>query len=371
MKTKYAVVPLLGVALATGCQEPIAPAMTDLTMQIVGGNGQQGLVGRELPEPLVVRVLDARGRPVKGQLVSFRVTAGGGTMYAGEGLTNANGIAQDWWTLGPYLGDNSVEVRAVDPATGAKQNFGTFSATAHFPTFTLTVTAGSGRVMSNPPGIDCGTDCSEAYDSTTVVALTAIPDSGFVFVGWTGSCSGPGLCVVSMDTNRVVSAVYATAYTVTVNVTGTGFVYDESGGIWCPTQSCAAPFATGAVVALHAHAESTAVFGGWSGACSGADTVCTFTVGGNVSVGATFEAGQARLSVTGAHAYYYSSPQGIDCGSDCSEDYPVGTMVVVQVIVDPGYVFGGWFGCDNAGTDCIVTMTSTGRTVGATVTPWP
>src|SRR5262249_28825938 len=49
------------------------------------------------------------------------------------------------------------------------------------PRYTLTVTLagnGSGSVTSNPAGITCGTDCTEIYNSGTVVTFTATPASG-------------------------------------------------------------------------------------------------------------------------------------------------------------------------------------------------
>lgn len=53
-------------------------------------------------------------------------------MYAGASLTNKDGIAQEWFTLGPS-GPQVVEVRAVDPTSGAKQLFATFNATVAAP----------------------------------------------------------------------------------------------------------------------------------------------------------------------------------------------------------------------------------------------
>lgn len=43
---------------------------------------------------------------------------------------------------------------------------------------------GTGTVRSLPPGINCGSDCDEHYDSGTVVTLTAVPDTGSYFAGW-------------------------------------------------------------------------------------------------------------------------------------------------------------------------------------------
>jgi hypothetical protein len=53
-------------------------------------------------------------------------------------------------------------------------------------TFTLTVTklgGGSGTVSSSPVGIQCGTDCSQAYASGTVVTMRAVPATGSTFRG--------------------------------------------------------------------------------------------------------------------------------------------------------------------------------------------
>ena len=70
---------------------------------------------------------------------------------------------------------------------------------------TLTVTragTGTGGVSSSPAGIDCGADCSEIYDSGTVVTLTAAASAGSTFAGWSGACSGSGACVVTMAPPR-------------------------------------------------------------------------------------------------------------------------------------------------------------------------
>jgi len=103
-----------------------------LSMSIVSGDGQTGLPGQTLPDPMVVRIETTRGRktgPASGVLVNFVVTQGGGSMYAGTGMTDENGVASDWWTLGPEEGPNELEVRAVHGAAGVKELYGSFSAT--------------------------------------------------------------------------------------------------------------------------------------------------------------------------------------------------------------------------------------------------
>ncbi|HVR71786.1 MAG TPA: PKD domain-containing protein, partial [Vicinamibacteria bacterium] len=76
-------------------------------------------------------------------------------------------------------------------------------------TLEVTLTgSGGGTVSSNPSGVSCLPDCSEAYPSGTVVSLTAAPDSSSSFVGWSGACSGSGACNVSMNVDRDVTAKF-------------------------------------------------------------------------------------------------------------------------------------------------------------------
>jgi hypothetical protein len=99
-------------------------------LEIVEGADQSGPVGEELPTALAVRVLDVAGSPIEGQVVNFRVTLGGGSVFAGVSLSNADGIARERWTLGPVAGPQELEARAVDSATGDAIVFETFRCTA-------------------------------------------------------------------------------------------------------------------------------------------------------------------------------------------------------------------------------------------------
>lgn len=80
------------------------------------------------------------------------------------------------------------------------------------PMLTVTneaVDGGAGTVTSQPGGIHCGMDCDEAYPHDTPVTLTANADSGSVFRGWSGACSGnTPACEVIMGMNRTVTATF-------------------------------------------------------------------------------------------------------------------------------------------------------------------
>lgn len=123
----------VGLALAlfaTGCgQQPTQPEASGLArFQVVSGDAQQGQPGQELPDALVVQALDAEDKPLKEVLVNFRVVEGGGTIWAGSAMTDKDGFARDYWTLG-QTGTQRVEVRAVDPTTGERRVYGEFTAT--------------------------------------------------------------------------------------------------------------------------------------------------------------------------------------------------------------------------------------------------
>ncbi len=76
----------------------------------------------------------------------------------------------------------------------------------------LTVTrggAGSGTVSSAPAGISCGATCNASFPLGTAVTLTASPDTGASFSGWSGACSGTGTCLVTMSADQAVTATFA------------------------------------------------------------------------------------------------------------------------------------------------------------------
>ena len=85
--------------------------------------------------------------------------------------------------------------------------------------YTLTVTlagTSTGTVTSKPAGIDCPSTCSGSFASGTVVKLTAKAGAGAFFAGWSGACSGMGVCTVTMNSNLEVTATFNVSQTVNV-----------------------------------------------------------------------------------------------------------------------------------------------------------
>ena len=69
--------------------------------------------------------------------------------------------------------------------------------------------SGGGNVTSVPAGIDCGATCSHQFTAGTSVTLTAAPNSGSTFAGWSGGgCSGTGTCALTVNSNTIVNAAF-------------------------------------------------------------------------------------------------------------------------------------------------------------------
>ena len=79
-----------GFVIQTACGDPVSvPNPADMVLHVVSGDSQVGVPFEELPEPIVVQVVDtANNQPVFNQVINFRVVEGGGSVYAGVAHTN-------------------------------------------------------------------------------------------------------------------------------------------------------------------------------------------------------------------------------------------------------------------------------------------
>ena len=51
-------------------------------------------------------------------------------------------------------------------------------------------------------------DGSNSYAAGTQIPVAASPSAGYAFINWTGDCTGSGSCVVTLDSDKTVTAVF-------------------------------------------------------------------------------------------------------------------------------------------------------------------
>ena len=140
-----------------------------------------------------------------------------------------------------------------------------------------TTGSGGGTVTSAPGGISCPGTCTAAYAPGIHVTLTATPEAGSRFAGWSGDCSGSSsTATVTLDGARACTATFTRTYTLTVGKSGDGafesLVTSDPVGVSCG-DTCTATYDADTSVTLNADAAEGYEFQGWSGAGCGTGTV--------------------------------------------------------------------------------------------------
>ena len=276
-------------------------------------------------------------------------------------VCNANGNAYDLMTT---CEDGEI-CDSVDPACKGAA--------------VLTVSVSDfGVVRSTPAGINCGQSCERSFPSGTMVTLEAIPLARGSFVGWGEACADAGAaetCTVTMSAARRVTADFtASAFPVVVRRVGPGAangrVRSMPFKIDCGAL-CQADFDRDTSVTLNAEVNSNAEFERWERDCSsaGSNPTCTLTVTRAYDVRARFRTPTFALTINkigNGAGVVTSSPDGVDCGGNCTDDFERGTSVTLTATPDPASTFEGWSGggCPANTSPCTITMDQD-RTVSA------
>ena len=238
--------------------------------------------------------------------------------------------------------------------------------------------SGEGRITSEPAGVDCGSDCATSFAPGTTVILTAQPDSGQRFGGWTGNCASrtDTTCMVVMNDAQHVGAVFRPVSALTrsvvlkMNGLGSGRVESDPIGLECSNarddanacHEADAIFEVGKRTQLAATPSGDSYFSGWQGVCADQKATCTFTLRQGkapVKVVANFKPNpvlhvEVNAPVSGT---VRSTDGSIDCGFVCIASQGHKKRIVLQAEPAPGVRFIGWSGaCSGKRRACQVDM---------------
>jgi len=191
----------------------------------------------------------------------------GGYWAMGGGLNQLAWIDNRWqkYPSNKQFTFKTIKGIAIDyittTTTSTTTTSTTSTTTSTLPSLSVNVT-GIGTVTGT--GINCEPDCSEIFAQDSSLTLTATPNVGSEFGGWSGEdCSGSGKCNLTMTVSKKVTATFniITNY-LTVNKSGSGSV--SGTGISCGSV-CSEAYFYDTPVTLTASPSEGFSFSGWSG----------------------------------------------------------------------------------------------------------
>ncbi|MCI0433245.1 MAG: Ig-like domain-containing protein [Gemmatimonadetes bacterium] len=149
-------------AVLSACSETLAPNERVASLSVAAGDQQEAPVATQLPQPVVVRAVDAEGRPVRGARVEWQAS-GGGTVTPAALETDQDGRVSANWTLGTTAGEQVITA-----------TIGLFSAT-----FRATARPGPATAVTVVPGAAE----LDAIGATTMLQATAQDAHGNAITG--------------------------------------------------------------------------------------------------------------------------------------------------------------------------------------------
>jgi alpha-tubulin suppressor-like RCC1 family protein len=277
-------------------------------------------------------------------------TASSSTPVGVEGIASAVGVTAGWWHHScALLGDATVR------CWGANE-WGQLGSGTTTNAAAPVLVAGSGITWTS-------SDSSVA--TTAASGLTTAVNSGAASITATDTTGASASATLTVRQRAALSVLLGGG--------GAGRVTAAPAGIDCGSD-CSELYDVGTTIALTPSPDGRSTFGGWTGCDSVSGVTCTVTVNAATTVQARFDLKQFTLTVTrsglaASQGRITSSPQGIDCGADCSEPYTIDT--VVTLTATPDLLLNGWTGCDTvSGATCTVSM-SRARAVTANFVGMP
>jgi alpha-tubulin suppressor-like RCC1 family protein len=344
---------------STGPQLPAA-------LNLVSGNGQSGTVGQALPNPLVVKLVDASGAGVPGVTMLWSAMSGGGALSAATMTTDAVGAAAVTWTLGPASGANTVSASVAGVPTIASIMFSATATPGQAAKLAFTV---------QPSAVVAGAAISPAVQVTVQDALgnTVSTGTNAISLAITIGSGAAGAVIGGTRTQAAVAGV-ATFANLTLDKTGASYSLTASSAGLTPDTSAAFAVSPGVAAKLSFTVQPAAAIAGSTigpalqvaiqdalgNTVTGATSSVTLAItSGTGAAGATVSGSSSKSAVAGVATFYDLS---IDkAGTGYSLTASSGSLPAVAsaaFTVSPG-----------AAAKLVFTVQPTAVTSGSTISP--
>ncbi len=277
-------------------------------------------------------------------------SVGGGPGYlliAAEGVEKEVWLSQDegstWFKIeGPWVSEKSDAFFAMKGSMVVVATSGGLYSAPFRSTFSVTL----GQITN---GTITG-NATEEYPAGSTATLTATPNTGYVFTGWTGDASGTvNPLSVLMDSNKTIGATFGRQYTLTPSPSANGTIAGSATG-W--------GYLAGTTATLTATPSTGYVFTGWTGDAGGTANPLSILMDANKTIGATFS---RQYTLTPS-----PSANGTIAGIATGGEYLAGTTATLTATPSTGYVFAGWTGYASGTANPLSVLIDSDKTIGAT-----
>jgi endoglucanase len=192
-------------------------------------------------------------------------------VFMGGETYSLTAVPADGYVFDGWSGDVAGTANPIEIFINEDKNItATFKAL-----YTLTVNSENGSVTVSPD--------EEEYIEGQTVTLTAVPDEGFMFTGWSGDAAGDdNPLIVTMNSAKNITAVFSE-----IPVTYTLVVAAENGSVTVDPDK--EEYEEGTTVTLTAVPDEGYYFMGWSGDASGDENPLEITMDDDMNITAQFD----------------------------------------------------------------------------------
>lgn len=205
--------------------------------------------------------------------------------------------------------------------------------------FTLSVDVIGEGAVSRQPDL-------EFYEQDTTVTVSAHPNTGYTFIGWSGDVSSSDSTIVLvMDSNKSLIATFEqNEYSITTTVSGEGTITKS------PEKES---YTHGEIVKLTAEPATGYTFKSWGGDISSSEPSLEIAIDGSKTITAIFEQNLYTIAIT-------KEGEGTITKDPDKSSYIHGEKVTLTASASSGYTFASWSG-DASGTETTIELTMDGN----------